>query len=382
MTENGTTMDLQLRDKLAIVTGSSKGIGHAIATSLAREGARVVVNGRSEASVTTAIDGIRALVPSAKVHPFAGDLSRADAAEALIRAFPEPDILVNNLGIFEPVPFEQIPDDDWRRFFEVNVLSGVRLSRLVLAGMKARDWGRIVFISSESAVQIPTEMIHYGMTKTAQLAVSRGLAQLCAGTGVTVNSVLPGPTRSAGVEDFVAALSGGRPFEDAEQEFFKTARPTSLLRRFATTEEVANMVTYVCSPLSSATNGAALRVDGGVLLSADMMRVRRIPLDFGTKQLHEVDRARSGACAASGASTTPSIVRQALAFPEGCACSCRMAAAHLRLRGLQPVRRRPWFFPMKDVTADADDDGPRIVHALASCVRRCRRSRRATCRPD
>ena len=263
MTDNGATMDLQLRDKLAIVTGSSKGIGHAIATSLAREGARVVVNGRSEASVTTAIDEIRALVPARTLHPFAGDLSRADVAEALIRAFPEPDILVNNLGIFEPVPFEQIPDDDWRRFFEVNVLSGVRLSRLVLAGMKARDWGRIVFISSESAVQIPTEMIHYGMTKTAQLAVSRGLAQLCAGTGVTVNSVLPGPTRSAGVEDFVAALSGGRPFEEAEQEFFKTARPTSLLRRFATTEEVANMVTYVCSPLSSATNGAALRVDGG-----------------------------------------------------------------------------------------------------------------------
>jgi NAD(P)-dependent dehydrogenase (short-subunit alcohol dehydrogenase family) len=269
VTDNGATMDLRLRDKLAIVTGSSKGIGHAIATSLAHEGARVVVNGRSEASVATAIDGIRAQVPNAALHPFAGDLARADVAEALIRAFPAPDILVNNLGIFEPVPFEQIPDDDWRRFFEVNVLSGVRLSRLVLAGMKARNWGRIVFISSESAVQIPTEMIHYGMTKTAQLAVSRGLAQLCAGTGVTVNSVLPGPTRSAGVEDFLAALSGGgRPIEEVEQEFLKTARPTSLLRRLATTEEVANMVVYVCSPLSSATNGAALRVDGGVLMSA------------------------------------------------------------------------------------------------------------------
>jgi NAD(P)-dependent dehydrogenase (short-subunit alcohol dehydrogenase family) len=261
-------MDLQLRGKLAIVTGSSKGIGHAIATSLAREGARVVVNGRSEATVTAAVAAIRAAVPDAVLHPFAGDLSKADVAEALIRAFPEPDILVNNLGIFEPVPFEQIPDEDWRRFFEINVLSGVRLSRLVLAGMKARNWGRIVFISSESAVQIPTEMIHYGMTKTAQLAVSRGLAQLCAGTAVTVNAVLPGPTRSDGVEDFVAALSGGRPFEEAEADFFKTARPTSLLRRFATVEEVASMVTYVCSPLSSATNGAALRVDGGVLLSA------------------------------------------------------------------------------------------------------------------
>jgi NAD(P)-dependent dehydrogenase (short-subunit alcohol dehydrogenase family) len=261
-------MDLQLRDKLAIVTGSSKGIGRAIATNLAREGARVVLTGRSEASVATAIDEIRQAIPGATVHPFAGDLAQAAAAEALIRAFPAPDILVNNLGIFEPVPFEQIPDEDWRRFFEVNVLSGVRLSRLVLAGMKARNWGRIVFISSESGVQIPTEMIHYGMTKTAQLAVSRGLAQLCAGTGVTVNSVLPGPTRSEGVDDFVAALSGGRPFDEFEAEFFRTARPTSLLRRFATVEEVANMVTYVCSPRSSATNGAALRVDGGVLLSA------------------------------------------------------------------------------------------------------------------
>ena len=190
---------------------------------------------------------------------------QADAAEALVKAFPEPDILVNNLGIFEPKPFEEIPDDDWRRFFEVNVLSGVRLSRLVLPGMKARNRGRIVFISSESGVQIPTEMIHYGMTKTAQLAVSRGLAQTCAGTNVTVNAVLPGPTRSEGVVDFVAALSGGRPFEESEAEFFRTARPTSLIKRFATPEEVANLVVYVCSPLSSATNGAALRVDGGVI---------------------------------------------------------------------------------------------------------------------
>lgn len=268
MVENNVTMDLQLRDKLAIVTGSSKGIGRAIAEGLAREGARVVVTGRSEASVNAALETIRTAVPGATLHPFPGDLARAEVAGALIRAFPDPDILVNNLGIFAPVPFEQIPDEDWRRFFDVNVLSGVRLSRLVLAGMKARDWGRIVFISSESAVQIPTEMIHYGMTKTAQLAVSRGLAQLCAGTGVTVNAVLPGPTRSDGVEEFVTALSGGRPFAEAEEDFFRTARPTSLLRRFATTEEVANMVVYVCSPLSSATNGAALRVDGGVLLSA------------------------------------------------------------------------------------------------------------------
>jgi NAD(P)-dependent dehydrogenase (short-subunit alcohol dehydrogenase family) len=258
-------MDLQLRDKLAIVTGSTKGIGHAIATSLAREGARVVVNGRTDASVAKAIAALRDAVPAAVVHPFAGDLSRADAAQALVNAFPAPDILVNNVGIFEPKPFEEIPDDDWRRFFEVNVLSGVRLSRLVLPGMKARNWGRIVFISSESGIQIPTEMIHYGMTKTAQFAVSRGLAQLCTGTNVTVNTVLPGPTRSEGVVDFVAALSGGRPFEEFQTEFFRTARPTSLIRRFATPEEVASLVTYVCSPLASATTGAALRVDGGVV---------------------------------------------------------------------------------------------------------------------
>jgi NAD(P)-dependent dehydrogenase (short-subunit alcohol dehydrogenase family) len=261
-------MDPQLRDKLAVVTGSSKGIGRAIATGLAREGARVVVTGRTSASVDAAAAGIRGAVSGARVETFAGDLSLAATADALIAAFPAPDILVNNLGIFEPKPFEQIPDDDWRRFFEVNVLSGVRLSRLVLAGMKARNWGRIVFISSESGIQIPSEMIHYGMTKTAQLAVSRGLAEICAGTGVTVNAVLPGPTKSEGVADFVDALSGGRPFAEFEAEFFRTARPSSLLRRFATPEEVANLVVYVCSPLSSATNGAALRVDGGVVRSA------------------------------------------------------------------------------------------------------------------
>jgi NAD(P)-dependent dehydrogenase (short-subunit alcohol dehydrogenase family) len=175
---------------------------------------------------------------------------------------------VNNLGIFEPKPFEEIPDDDWRRFFEVNVLSGVRLSRAYLGGMKQKNWGRIVFISSESGVQIPSEMIHYGMTKTAQLAVSRGLAELCVGTGVTVNAVLPGPTKSDGVDEFVKQLSGGAPFEQFEKEFFEKMRPSSLLKRFATTEEVANLVTYVCSPRSAATNGAALRVDGGVLRSA------------------------------------------------------------------------------------------------------------------
>jgi NAD(P)-dependent dehydrogenase (short-subunit alcohol dehydrogenase family) len=258
-------MDLKLTDKTALVSGSTKGIGFAIAAGLAREGARVILNGRSEKAVTAAREQITKEIPQARMESFTGDLADADATAALVRSFPNVDILVNNLGIYEPKPFEQIPDEDWRRFFEVNVLSGVRLSRAYLPGMKQRNWGRIVFISSESGIQIPVEMIHYGMTKTAQLAVSRGLAETCAGTGVTVNAVLPGPTRSAGVEEFVAQLGGGKPFAEFEKEFFKSIRPTSLLKRFATTEEVASLVTYVCSPLASATNGAALRVDGGVV---------------------------------------------------------------------------------------------------------------------
>jgi NAD(P)-dependent dehydrogenase (short-subunit alcohol dehydrogenase family) len=258
-------MNLKLTDKTALVSGSTKGIGFAIATALAREGARVIVNGRSEKAVTKAKEQIDHAVPKAIIEGFVGDLSTAASAEMLLQRFPLVDVLVNNLGIFEPKPFEDIPDEDWRRFFEVNVLSGVRLSRAYLPGMKERNWGRIVFISSESAINTPAEMIHYGMTKTAQLAVSRGLAQLCAGTGVTVNAVLPGPTYSAGVEEFAAQLSGGKPFAEFEAEFFRTIRPSSLLKRFATTEEVANLVTYVCSPLSAATNGAALRVDGGVV---------------------------------------------------------------------------------------------------------------------
>jgi NAD(P)-dependent dehydrogenase (short-subunit alcohol dehydrogenase family) len=258
-------MDLQLTNKLALVTGSTKGIGLAIATGLAREGARAIINGRTEKSVNAALVKIQAAVPAAQLDGFVGDLSDATTADVLVRQFPAVDILVNNLGIFEPKPFEQIPDGDWRRFFEVNVLSGVRLSREYLPGMKSKNWGRIVFISSESGIQIPPEMIHYGMTKTAQLAVSRGLAETCAGTGVTVNAVLPGPTHSDGVDEFVKQLSGGKPFAEFEKEFFATVRPTSLLKRFATTEEVANLVVYVCSPLASATNGAALRVDGGVV---------------------------------------------------------------------------------------------------------------------
>ena len=260
-------MDLKLNDKLALVSGSAKGIGRAIATVLAGEGAKVIVNGRSEASVAAAQAEIRQQFPEAMLDGFAGDLADPAAVEKLVDRFPEVHILVNNLGIYEPKQFEDIPDEDWLRFFDINVMSGVRLSRAYLPQMKKRNWGRIVFISSESGIQIPTEMIHYGMTKTAQLAISRGLAETCAGTGVTVNAVLPGPTRSSGVEAFVSKLSEGRPFEEFEQEFFRKVRTTSLLRRFAAPEEVASLVAYLCSPLSSATNGAALRVDGGIVKS-------------------------------------------------------------------------------------------------------------------
>lgn len=262
-------MDLQLEGRLALVTGSTAGIGHAIAEALAREGARVIVNGRTQAAVDAAIESIHAST-GRQALGFAGDLVRAEVAQALVQAHPGIEILVNNLGIFEASAFEDIADADWHRFFDVNVLSGVRLARLCLPAMKRADWGRIVFISSESGVQIPSEMIHYGMTKTAQLAVSRGLAESLAGTGITVNSVLPGPTRSRGVGDFVDSLAkaDGKSFEAFEKEFFEKVRPTSLIKRFAAPAEVASMVAYVCSPLASATTGAALRVDGGVVKSA------------------------------------------------------------------------------------------------------------------
>jgi NAD(P)-dependent dehydrogenase (short-subunit alcohol dehydrogenase family) len=261
-------MDLQLGGKLALVSGSTAGIGYAIARTLAQEGARVIVNGRTKASVDEAVDRIRSETGGmAEGEP--GDLSRSEVAQDVIRRRPGVAILVNNLGIFEPKPFEDIPDEDWRRFFEVNVLSGVRLARLVLPSMRQADWGRIIFISSESAVQIPTEMVHYGVTKTAQLAVARGLAEAVAGTGITVNSVLPGPTKSRGVTDFVEdmARAKGQDFRQVEAEFFEHVRPTSLIKRFATPQETASLVAYVASPLASATTGAALRVDGGVVKS-------------------------------------------------------------------------------------------------------------------
>jgi NAD(P)-dependent dehydrogenase (short-subunit alcohol dehydrogenase family) len=262
-------MDLQLTNKKALVTGSTAGIGFAIASLLAQEGAAVVVNGRSQGRVEEAVRRIKKDSKDAQVTCVAADLGTKEGVEVLTRAVPALDVLVNNLGIFEPKPFSNIPDEDWQRFFEVNVLSGVRLSRYYLPGMLQRNWGRIVFISSESGVNIPVEMVHYGVTKTAQIALARGLAETTAGTNVTVNSVLPGPTRSEGVEQFVQDLARGQGTDVAkvESEFFRTARPSSLLKRFATPEEVAAMVVYVCSPRASATNGAALRVDGGVVRS-------------------------------------------------------------------------------------------------------------------
>jgi NAD(P)-dependent dehydrogenase (short-subunit alcohol dehydrogenase family) len=262
-------MDLKLKGKLALVTGSTAGIGLAIATTLAREGARVIVNGRSKASVDDVVASLTSST-GGDLDGFAGDLSVASSAEQLVRMHPDVDILVNNLGIFEPKSFEEIPDADWLRFFDVNVLSGVRLARLLLPSMRRANWGRIIFISSESGVQIPSEMIHYGVTKTAQLAVSRGLAEALAGSAITVNSILPGPTRSRGVGEFVDTLAKARgmSFAAFEREFFEKVRPTSLIKRFAEPEEVASLVAYIASPLASATTGAALRVDGGVIRSA------------------------------------------------------------------------------------------------------------------
>ncbi|HEY7613288.1 MAG TPA: SDR family NAD(P)-dependent oxidoreductase [Gemmatimonadales bacterium] len=260
-------MDLGLKGKRALVTGSTAGIGFAAARTLAREGAEVVVNGRTEERVRAAVEAIEREVPGAQVRGVAADLGSAEGCAQVTRRVAELDILVNNVGIFEPKPFDEIPDEDWLRFFETNVMSGVRLSRHYVAGMRARNWGRIVFISSESGLQIPVEMIHYGVTKTAQIALARGLAESLASTGVTVNSVLPGPTNSEGVGEFITRLARARGTDaaQAEREFFATARPTSIIQRFATIDEVAAMIGFVCSERASATTGAALRVDGGVV---------------------------------------------------------------------------------------------------------------------
>lgn len=260
---------MQLKGKKALVTGSTAGIGFAVARQLMEEGAEVYVNGRSGERVGQAVARLEQLVPGGKVQGFAADFSKVAEVDALIRQIPVIDILVNNVAIFEPKPFTEIPDEDWFTFFEVNVLSGVRLARHYLPLLLKAGWGRIIFISSESAINTPEEMIHYGTTKTAQLAVSRGLAELTKGTLVTVNAILPGPTASEGVKGFVESLARARQTDipAVETDFFTTVRPTSIIQRFASVDEIANLITYVCSPRSSATNGTALRVDGGVVKS-------------------------------------------------------------------------------------------------------------------
>jgi NAD(P)-dependent dehydrogenase (short-subunit alcohol dehydrogenase family) len=260
-------MKIDLSGKTAIITGSTAGIGKAIAKGLASAGASVVVNGRKQETVNKAVDAIKRGVPGSNVRGIAADVATAAGCAKLVKAVPATEILVNSAGIFELKPFFDIPDEDWSCFFETNVMSGVRLSRAYMPGMLEKGWGRIIFISSESALHIPKEMIHYGFTKTAQLAVSRGLAELTAGTGVTVNAVLPGPTRSEGVEGFLQAMAtqSGQSAEAMAAGFVKEHRPTSLLQRFAGVEEVANMVVYAASKEASATNGAALRVEGGIV---------------------------------------------------------------------------------------------------------------------
>ena len=262
-------MNLQLEGKKALVTGSTAGIGFAIAHALAAEGASVVVTGRTRNRVDAALKSIQQEIREANVTAIAADLATARGVAKCIEAVPSVDILVNNLGVYEPKPFEKISDDDWHAIIETNFMSGVRLCRHYLPGMNAADWGRIIFISSESAVNIPVEMIHYGVTKTMQVALARGLAETTSGTGITVNSILAGPTRSEGVEQFIAdvAKTKGIPAAQVEKDFFRSVRPSSLLQRFATIEEVAALVAFVASPLSSATNGAALRAEGGVLRS-------------------------------------------------------------------------------------------------------------------
>jgi NAD(P)-dependent dehydrogenase (short-subunit alcohol dehydrogenase family) len=262
-------MNIDLTGKLAVVSGSTAGIGLAIARGLANAGARVVVTGRTEARVQHAIEDIKSTVPGAELEGVAADLSTAAGAATLAERVARADILVNNLGTAVPKPFGEITDDDWLDIFNFNVLSGVRLTRHYLPGMVNRGWGRVVFISSESGLHIPKDMIDYGMTKTAQLAISRGLAETVANTGVTVNSVLPGPTSSEIFARWLepVALEQGKTLQQVQKDFIDNMRPTSLLGRFATTEEVANMVIYICSQQAAATTGAALRVDGGIVRS-------------------------------------------------------------------------------------------------------------------
>jgi NAD(P)-dependent dehydrogenase (short-subunit alcohol dehydrogenase family) len=260
-------MIIDLKDKTALITGSTAGIGFAIAKNLALSGAKVYLNGRSQASVDKAVKRLLAEVPKANVSGVAADISTVEGSNKIFESISSVDILVNNAGIFEPKGFFDIPDEDWQKFFEVNVMSSVRMSRFFVPKMVEKKWGRVIFISSESAINIPKEMVHYGMTKTALLSISRGLAETVAGSGVTINSVLPGPTKTEGVVEFVGKVSSesAQTFEQQEAEFFKYGRPTSLIKRFASAEEIANLVTYVASKEASATTGASLRVDGGIV---------------------------------------------------------------------------------------------------------------------
>lgn len=263
-------MDLQLKNKLALVTGSTAGIGFAIAKQLAHEGAEVIITGRSNERVNAAVQEITKDTGNSHIRGIAVDFSDKEQINSLIAQLPEVDILINNVATFEPKAFADISDEDWLRFYEINVLSGIRLSRAYFDEMLKKNWGRIIFISSESALQIPTEMIHYGMTKTAQVAVARGLAELTRGTAVTVNTVLPGPTMSEGVGGFIENLAKdqNKTVEQIEQDFFTTMRPTSIIQRFLSTDEIANVVTFLSSPLAAATNGAAIRAEGGLLKTA------------------------------------------------------------------------------------------------------------------
>ena len=262
-------MDLKIKDKLVFISGSTAGIGYATAARFLNEGAQVIINGRKQDTVDAAVEKLKAEIKNANVSGIAADFSKVEDINSLLKKLPEVDILINNTGIFEPKAFADIPDEDWFKFFEVNVMSGIRLARQYFPKMLKKNWGRIIFISSESAVFIPEEMIHYGMTKTAQLAVSRGLAELTKGTKVTVNSILPGPTKSKGVSGFIEDLAKADNIsvDEVEADFFKNMRPTSLIERFASVDEIANTIVYYSSELASATNGASIRVDGGLIRS-------------------------------------------------------------------------------------------------------------------